>query len=113
MRSAIPLAASSRLSARVVHGHSVLAVSDSGSGIAAEHLPYVFDRFYKADPARAARTEGSGLGLSIARAIVERHGGTIDVASAPGRTTFTIRLPQRTGMARETREASQPASTNL
>jgi signal transduction histidine kinase len=71
-----------------------LSVSDSGGGIAPEHLPHVFDRFYKADASRAAESTGSGLGLSITKAIVERHGGTIGVTSRPGRTTFTIRLPQ-------------------
>jgi signal transduction histidine kinase len=71
----------------------VLRVADTGPGIAAEHLAHVFDRFYKADPSRAATREGSGLGLSIVRAIVERHGGTVDVGSVPGRTVFTLRLP--------------------
>lgn len=71
-----------------------LSVSDTGGGIAPEHLPHVFERFYKADAARAADSTGSGLGLSITRAIVERHGGTIRASSQPGRTTFTILLPQ-------------------
>jgi signal transduction histidine kinase len=70
-----------------------LTVVDSGTGIAPEHLPHVFDRLYKADPARAASTAGSGLGLSIVKAIVERHGGTVGVTSEPGRTAFTIVLP--------------------
>jgi signal transduction histidine kinase len=73
----------------------VLTVTDSGEGIPPEHLPHIFDRFYKVDEARAQRS-GSGLGLSIAKAIVERHGGTISAASAPGHTVFTIRLPDRT-----------------
>ena len=72
-----------------------IAVSDSGSGIAPEHLPHVFDRFYKVDSSRVAGSTGSGLGLSIAKAIIERHGGTIDVMSQPGRTRFTIVLPDR------------------
>ncbi len=71
-----------------------LAVVDSGPGIAPEHLANVFDRFYKADPARSSGATGSGLGLSIVKAIVERHGGTIHVSSRPGRTAFVIRLPQ-------------------
>jgi signal transduction histidine kinase len=72
----------------------VITVSDSGSGIAAEHLPRVFDRFYKIDPARAGRDVGSGLGLSIVKAIIERHGGTVAVTSASGGgSTFTIKLP--------------------
>ena len=71
----------------------VLSVADSGAGIAPEHVPYVFDRFYKADAARAKSSEGSGLGLSITKAIVQRHGGSIAVASVPGHTAFTIVLP--------------------
>jgi two-component system sensor histidine kinase BaeS len=82
------------LNAATDRGGLVLTVRDSGSGIAAEHLPHVFDRFYKADPSRTGQTAGSGLGLSIVKAIVERHGGTITAASAPGEgTTFTIKLP--------------------
>ena len=90
------------LRAAVLDGSAVLSVADSGDGIAPEHLPYVFDRFYKVDPARAASPEqgrgaggaGSGLGLSIVKAIVSRHGGTVTVASVPGNTTFTVTLPQ-------------------
>ena len=55
-----------------------MTVSDTGSGIAPEHLPHVFDRFYKVDPSRAGQATGSGLGLSIVKAIVERHGGSGD-----------------------------------
>jgi two-component system OmpR family sensor kinase len=73
---------------------TVLAVTDDGTGIAPEHLAFVFDRFYKADSARTGDSGGSGLGLSIVRAIVERHGGTVNVSSEPGEsTTFTIWLP--------------------
>jgi signal transduction histidine kinase len=69
-----------------------MRVSDTGAGIPAAHLPHVFDRFYKADPARA--DTGSGLGLSIVRAIVERHGGRVHVRSTPGvETMFEIELP--------------------
>jgi signal transduction histidine kinase len=75
-------------------GTAHLSVSDTGRGIAAEHLWHVFDRFYKADASRAAESSGSGLGLSITKAIIERHGGTIRVTSQPGETTFTILLPQ-------------------
>ncbi len=71
----------------------VLQVSDTGSGIAAEDLPFVFERFYRADKARQ-RSDTSGLGLAIARAIVEAHHGAIAVDSAPGQgTTFTVTLP--------------------
>jgi signal transduction histidine kinase len=82
------------LGASQADGLTRLSVSDSGGGIAPEHLPYVFERFYKVDAARASESTGSGLGLSITKAIVERHGGTIRVTSEPGRTTFTILLPQ-------------------
>jgi two-component system, OmpR family, sensor kinase len=82
------------LSAAQADGMATLSVSDSGGGIAPEHLPHVFERFYKVDAARAAESTGSGLGLSITKAIVERHGGTIRVTSQPGRTTFTVLLPQ-------------------
>jgi signal transduction histidine kinase len=71
----------------------MLSVADSGSGIPPDDLPNVFERFYKADPARANGSDGSGLGLSIAKAIVDRHRGKIQVESRPGRTVFTIRLP--------------------
>jgi signal transduction histidine kinase len=73
-----------------------LSIEDTGEGIPSEHLPYVFDRFYRTDPARSRDRGGAGLGLAIARAIVEAHGGQISVASegVSGRgSTFTIQLP--------------------
>ncbi|MEV8443756.1 ATP-binding protein [Actinosynnema sp. NPDC051121] len=75
-----------------VRGHLVeFAVADTGSGIAAEHLPHVFDR---ADPSCGRATGGSGPGLAIARHPVEAHAATLTAASTPGRgSTFTIRLP--------------------
>jgi two-component system OmpR family sensor kinase len=82
------------LTATQADGAATLSVSDTGAGIAPEHLPHVFERFYKVDTARAAESTGSGLGLSISKAIVERHGGTIRVTSRPGQTTFTVVLPQ-------------------
>ena len=70
------------------------SVTDSGEGISAEHLPHVFDRFYRVDTARDRAHGGSGIGLSIAKALVEAHGGSIRVTSeGPGRgTTCTVRL---------------------
>jgi two-component system sensor histidine kinase BaeS len=82
------------LSASATPAAAVLSVADSGEGIAPEHLPHIFDRFYKVDSARVAGTAGSGLGLSIAKAIVERHGGSLSVTSVPGSTKFTVTLPQ-------------------
>ena len=73
------------LTSRRANGRIILSVADTGSGIAPEHLPFVFDRFYKADAARAQdQSPGSGLGLSIVKAIVERHGGTVTASAAPG-----------------------------
>ena len=72
-----------------------IAVADTGEGIAAEHLPHVFDRFYRADPARSRATGGSGIGLTIARALAQAHGGRLHAAS-PGLgagATFTLTLP--------------------
>ena len=70
-----------------------LTVKDSGAGIPAEALPHVFDRFYRADPSRARDDGSSGLGLAIAKSIVDAHGGTIAVESDLGRgTTFTLRF---------------------
>ncbi len=75
-----------------------ILVRDTGAGIPSEHLPRVFDRFYKADEARGADGRGSGLGLSIAKATIERHGGRISARSDPGReTVFEITLPRRQG----------------
>jgi signal transduction histidine kinase len=74
-----------------------ITVRDSGPGIPPEHVPHVFDRFYKADASRTAAdaASGSGLGLSIVRAIVERHGGSVTAANAAdGGALFEIVLPR-------------------
>jgi signal transduction histidine kinase len=72
-------------------------VRDSGTGILPDHLPLIFDRFYKADAARKA-AGGSGLGLSIVKAIVERHGGSI-AAHNDGGAVFEILLQRPSGPA--------------
>ena len=75
-------------------GTAVVSVRDTGAGIPVEDLDRIFDRFARADPGRSRHTGGSGLGLPIVRAIVQAHGGTIDVQSVEGTgTTFEISLP--------------------
>jgi signal transduction histidine kinase len=77
-------------------GEAVLRVTDTGSGITAEDLPHVFERFYRGDKSRQREsyTSGNGLGLSICRSIVAAHGGSIEVESSPGKgATFVVRLP--------------------
>jgi signal transduction histidine kinase len=72
-----------------------IEVTDTGSGIAPEDVPHVFDRFYRADKSRARESGGSGLGLAIAKSIVEAHGGSIEAVSQPGQgTQLIIRLPR-------------------
>jgi signal transduction histidine kinase len=80
-------------------GSAVLEVSDKGPGIAAEHLPRLFDRFYRIDAARGPATGHSGLGLAIAKAIIDNHQGTIEVESVVGQgTLFRVKLPLRGGV---------------
>lgn len=79
---------------RCATGNLQVTVTDTGSGIATEHLPHLFDRFYRVDSSRNRATGGSGLGLAITRELVTAHGGTIEVTSKAGvGTTFTIDLP--------------------
>src|SRR4029078_11172763 len=82
------------VSVRRVNGDAVVSFRDSGAGIPAEDLHRIFDRFARSDPGRSRHRGGSGLGLSIVQAIVEGHGGTIDVESEVGSgTTFRVTLP--------------------
>ncbi|MBV9849357.1 MAG: HAMP domain-containing protein [Armatimonadetes bacterium] len=75
-------------------GRAVVTVADTGEGIAPEHLPHVFERFYRADAARSSRQGGTGLGLAICKSIVDAHGGEISIESAAGRgATVRVTLP--------------------
>ena len=78
-------------------GHDwVLSIADDGPGLSVEQQEHVFDRFWRGDPARTRSRGGTGLGLAIASSIVEAHGGTVDVQSAPGQgATFTVHIPAR------------------
>lgn len=72
-----------------------IQVMDTGTGIEAEALPHIFEPFYRADPSRSQQISGSGLGLSVVKLIVERHGGELEVTSHPGEgTAFTITFKQ-------------------
>jgi two-component system phosphate regulon sensor histidine kinase PhoR len=72
----------------------VIRVRDWGCGIAREHHPRLFERFYRVDKARGRQAGGTGLGLAIVKHIVQAHGGQVAVASTPGEgSTFEIRLP--------------------
>ena len=77
------------------HGQSAqLEVVDTGSGIAPEHLPRIFDRFYRADKARARERGGTGLGLAIAKMLIDAHQGQLHLTSTPGiGTQVTVSLP--------------------
>jgi two-component system sensor histidine kinase BaeS len=78
---------------RVDDGYN-LTVTDNGTGIADEHLPHLFDRFYRAEQSRSRTTGGSGLGLAITKHLAEAHGGRITVTSRLGSgSVFTIWIP--------------------
>ncbi|XMN05453.1 sensor histidine kinase [Streptomyces griseobrunneus] len=81
-------------------GMVVIEVADTGTGIPAADLPYVFDRFWRAEKSRSRRTGGSGLGLAIVRKLAEAHGGTASATSTEGKgSAFTLRLPRHRAVA--------------
>jgi signal transduction histidine kinase len=75
-------------------GEVLVSIGDTGPGIAPEHLPHLFERFYRAETARSRHAGGAGLGLAMAYEIARWHGGTLTARSEPGQgTTFTVHLP--------------------
>jgi signal transduction histidine kinase len=73
---------------------AVVTVSDTGIGIPEEHLPHIFDRFYRIDKARNREDGGTGLGLAIVQSLAQAHDGRVNVTSTPGEgSTFTVYLP--------------------
>jgi signal transduction histidine kinase len=79
---------------RQVGGALVIEVADTGIGISQQDLPRIYEEFYRSPAARETVPEGSGLGMSIVKAVVERHGGTISVESEVGKgTRFTVSIP--------------------
>jgi len=84
-----------RLRLNAERGQAVLRVEDTGAGIPAEAIPHVFERFFRAEPSRSKHVEGVGLGLALAKWIVEQHHGQIEVESRPDQgSCFTVRLPK-------------------
>ncbi len=82
------------ITTRRENGHAILAVTDNGSGISAEHLSHLFERFYRAEASRTRGSEHNGLGLAISKAIVDAHGGEIAIeSSAANGAKFVVRLP--------------------
>jgi two-component system heavy metal sensor histidine kinase CusS len=85
------------LTASANNGAAIIEVSDTGTGIAAEHVPHLFDRFYRADPARRSEGGAAGLGLAIVKSIAQLHQGSATIESQVGRgTTVRLTLPAQT-----------------
>lgn len=80
-----------RVAAEMTRDGVAVAVADTGSGIGSEHLPRIFERFYRADAGRARQHGGTGLGLAIVKHLVDAHGGRVEAESAVGRG-MTIRM---------------------
>ncbi|MBS0615299.1 MAG: PAS domain-containing protein [Verrucomicrobia bacterium] len=91
-----PKPAKITLTARSTNGDAQIDIADQGMGIPPDDLPHIFERFFTVDKARSRSMGGAGLGLSLVKTIIEKHGGTITATSTLGKgTTFTIRLPRR------------------
>ena len=91
------------------HSQVTLEVRDTGAGIPPEQLPHIFEKFYQADNQGSASAKGTGLGLTIARSIVQAHHGTISVHSRPGEgATFTIVLPTQAARRRGSDRRTPP-----
>lgn len=97
------------VSVAVADSHVLVSVSDRGIGIAPEDVPKLFDHFFRSTDPQVRRRKGTGIGLTIVRYIVEAHGGTISVDSAPGRgTTFTVTLPRPEAVIEGGHRAANP-----
>lgn len=97
-----PVTAGIRLEGQRRNGEVAIAVTDTGPGMPPEVAEHAFDRFYRGDSSRSRHAAGAGLGLSIARSIVEAHGGTITLEAVPdGGTAFRVRLPALERQVRE------------
>lgn len=84
-----------RITSQTLHGQIEMSVSNSGDPIAPEHLPRLFDRFYRCNPARSQPGDSGGLGLAIVRSIMQMHGGLVRVSSNAAGTCFTLCFPVR------------------
>jgi signal transduction histidine kinase len=94
--------------------YALLEVSDTGIGIAAEHLPHLGERFYRVDKSRSREAGGTGLGLSIARSIAVVHGGALTLTSIPDQgTTVTLKLPLAHGTRTDSIVDAQESVTSL
>lgn len=102
------------LSARRRDDVVLLEVRDTGCGIAPEHVPNVFERFYRADPSRARSTGGAGIGLAVVKQLVEAHGGTVGVTSTPGEgSCFSFTLCYARELGHAAKALSVPRSASL
>ena len=98
-----PIGGKITLRTRVENDQVVVSITDTGIGIAENHLPHLFERFFRVDNARAPTTGGSGLGLPISKRIIEAHHGSITVESTLGKgTTFEVKLPNHIVEAEKT-----------